>query len=430
MLHAHHHTTGSRHSRFAYIALVLMMTGLVIGLCAGTAEATRSSARSVAMGGAQIGLAQGVDAGKFNPANLGLTDRRQTGLEIVGLGANIANNAFTLDDYNTYTGAYLTNDDKDYILSRIPDEGLKLDAHAEVAALSASNGPFAFTITGAGIADVNLSKDIFELVLNGNTFADTISVDGSYSDAVSYVAAGLSYGHAVYSKGTRQLAVGVTARYIRGIVVEQVVEMEGLAATQFTGWEGEGRVILQTAEGGSGFGLDLGAALKLNNDYTVGAVLENALGHISWSNNPREYGYVFSFDTMNVDNMDEDYVTSDDYERDIESFSTNLPRRLVVGFAKTSGTLRWAVDWEQGLERKTGVSTEPRLAAGVEYSPIGLFPLRAGYAFGGDRNSGFSFGSGIHAAMVRLDFAVVTGNGFSGYSAKGANLALSLGIHF
>lgn len=392
--------------------------------------ASTSSARAVAMGGAHMGLASGVDAARFNPANLGLTDRQHTGLELVGVGANINNNAFTLDDYNKYTGAFLTSDDKDYILSRIPSEGLKLQAHAEAGVLSATTGPFAFTVTGVGLADVNLSKDIFELVLNGNTIADTIDVSGSYSDAVSYVSAGLSYGYALYTQGSRQLTVGVTAKYLRGLYVEHVVEMQGLASTEIDGFAGDGKVILQTAEGGSGYGLDLGAALKLSKDYTVGAVVHNVVGEITWSDNPTEYGYIFNFDTMNVDNMDDDFVTSDDYDKEISNFSTSLPRVLTAGIAKTSGTVLWAVDWEQGLETKQGVSTEPRLSLGAEWSPIGVMPLRAGYAFGGDRNAGFSFGSGFHAAMVQLDFAVVTGNGFSGYSSKGANLALSLGLQF
>ncbi|MDX9858261.1 MAG: DUF5723 family protein [candidate division Zixibacteria bacterium] len=412
------------------LAGICLLAGALLVTAAGSVSASQSSARAVAMGGAYIGLASGVEAGRFNPANLGLTDRRQTGLELVGVGAHITNNAFTLDDYNSYTGAFLTTDDKEYILSRIPAEGLKLDVHAEAGVLSAATGPFAFTMTGVGTADINLSKDIFELVLNGNTIADTIHVTGSYSDAISYVSAGLSYGYALYSQGTRQLSVGVTGKYLRGIYVERVTELEGLAATHMTGFTGEGRLVAQTAEGGSGYGLDLGAALKLSNDYTIGATLHNALGSITWNSNPKEYGYIFSFDTMNVDNMGDDFVTSEDYDKEIESFTTTLPRVLTAGIAKTSGTVRWAVDWEQGLERKPGSSTEPRLALGAEWSPIGVLPLRAGYAFGGDRNAGFSVGSGLHAALVHLDFAVVTGNGFSGYSAKGANLALSLGLHF
>ena len=316
------------------------------------------------------------------------------------------------------------------ILGKIPDEGLKMNARADATAMSVSNGPFAFTISGVGIAEVNLNKDVVDLMFNGNTMADTIDITGSYSDALSYASAGLSYGFPIYTKGQRQLAVGATAKYIKGIAIEQVVELQGLAATNITGFSGEGRVIAQTAEGGSGYGIDVGATLRLNDSYTVGATITNLLGSITWDNNPKEYGYIFSFDTTNLDNMEEDFVTSDDYDIAIEDFSTTLPQILTIGVAKTKGTVKWAVDWQQGLVNKPGASTKPRLSMGGEWAPIGLLPVRMGYSAGGDHNAGFSFGTGVHVWPVQFDIAAVSGTSLSGYSAKGANIAVSLGIHF
>jgi hypothetical protein len=411
------------------VRLLLTTTLALLVIASGTILAgTESSARSAAMGGAFTGLASGVDAGKYNPANLGLTDYQITAVEIAGLGVNINNNAFTLDDYNKYTGAFLTDADKEYILGRIPAEGLLLKADVEASAASVAFGSMAFNVIGVGIADINLSRDIFELVLNGNTYADTIDVTGSYSDAYSYVSAGLSYGTPVYNAGTRQLAVGATFKYIRGIAVEEVVELEGMAATMATGFEGSGRLIARTASGGRGYGLDLGAALQLNRDYTVGARVENLLGSIRWDNKTEEHGYIFNFDTMTVDNMDEDYVTSDDYKRDIGSFSTSLPRVLTLGAAKTSGRLLLAVDWEQGLERKAGSSTTPLISLGAEYRLFSFMPLRAGFRTGGKRNTTVSFGSGFSYNPVHIDFAIATGNSLTGGSAKGANFALTLGL--
>jgi hypothetical protein len=407
------------------LALLLAAVQMQASLAAGN-----SSARAVAMGGAYIGLATGVDAAKYNPANLGLTDYTMTSIQIAGAGIDLSNNSFTLGDYNDYTGAFLTEADKADILDKIPAEGLRLNARAEAAAASIASGPFAFVISGVGAADVSMNKDLFDLILNGNTLADTVRVDGSYSDAVSYVSVGLSYGHAVYNSGTRQLAAGITAKYIKGLYVERITELEGLASTELSGFAGEGRAILQAAEGGSGYGLDLGAVLQLNDTYTVGASITNVLGSISWKDSPTEYGYIFSFDTTNFDNMSGDHVVSDDYKRSISGFSTTLPSELRIGVAKTSGDILWAIDFEQGLEDTPGVSTKPRLNAGVEWAPVSTLPLRMGYGVGGERSSGFSFGTGIHASAARVDFAFVTGNTFSGYSAKGANLALSLGLAF
>jgi hypothetical protein len=412
------------------IPKVLVVLATLTGLAVGAQAGVHSSARGVGMGGAYTALARGADAAKFNPANLGLTDYRTTNFEIVGLGVNLSNNAFSLGDYNKYTGALLTDADKADILGRIPDDGLDLKVEARVTALSASFGSFAVTATGIGVADVRLSRDVFELVLNGNTFADTIDVTGSGSDAYSYAALGLSYGLPIYNAGTRQLAVGATFKYLRGIAVEEVVELTGLAATFATGFSGQGSMIARTATGGRGYGLDIGAALKLNEKYTVGARVENVLGSITWNKQTEEHGYLFSFDTMTVDNMEDDYVVSDDYSRGIGSFSTRLPARLTVGFARIAGRFLWAVDWEQGLANKPGTSTTPMISAGAEYSLLKLIPLRAGFTTGGKRTSSLSVGSGFHLSAFYLDYAFAFGSALPGYSAKGLNFALSMGLNF
>jgi hypothetical protein len=394
------------------------------------AATVHSSARGAAMGGAFTALAKGVNAAKYNPANLGLDRYQQYGLEVAALGASVTNNAFTLSDYNRYTGAVLSTADKRDIMEKIPIEGLSIDADIKASALSLALGRFALSVNGVGAADVNLNRKIVDLVLNGNTFADTLDVSGSYSDAVSYATLSFSYGMPVYSSGTRQLAVGLTASYIRGIAIEEVVKLQGLAATYEAGFQGQGEAAFRTATGGSGYGLDLGAALKLNDRYTLGARIENLVSRISWSKNPEEHGYIFEFDTATIDDFDEDFVTSDDYSIDIDAFSTSLPAVMNVGFARTSGKLLWAVDWTQGFRAAPGTSTKPRLALGAEYQLVSWLPLRGGFMAGGDRNTAFSFGSGLDLYGVYLDFAVITGATLSVYSAKGVNLAFSTGILF
>jgi hypothetical protein len=382
------------------------------------------------MGGAFTALAKGVEAPKYNPANLGLADYRQSGIEIVSVGASINNNSFTLSDYNNYTGATLTTADKQDILGKIPVDGLRVDTDLRASALSIALGKFALSVTGMGAAKINLNKDVIDLLLNGNTIADSISVTGSYSEGHSFATVGLSYGTPIYNGGTRQLAVGLTARYIRGIAVEKMVELEGLAATFATGFTGQGRAVVQTATGGSGYGLDVGAVLKLNDAYTVGIRFENLLSHISWNKDTEEHGYIFKFDTAVVSDFDEDFVVSDDYTIDIDAFSTSLPAIMNVGVGGTSGKLLWGLDWNQGFKRAPGASTKPRLSLGAEYPLISFLPIRLGYTMGGDNPTAFAFGSGLNLSGFYLDVAILTGTSFSVYSARGANLAVSTGWQF
>ncbi|MDH3892046.1 MAG: DUF5723 family protein [candidate division Zixibacteria bacterium] len=405
--------------------------GVTLLLLAGSALAGgQSSARSMAMSGAYMSLASGVDAARYNPANLGFQEYRQTGLELVGVGVNIANNSISLGDYNRYTGAILTDADKREILDKVPDEGLNLIADVEASAFSLSYNSFVFSVTGVGVADVNLSKDIIELVFNGNTFGKEIELTGSYSDAVAYVATGLSYGRQVAKIGHRRLAVGGTFKYIKGLAVEEISELEGGVTTLETGFSGDGRMIARTATGGSGYAVDIGGALELNRDYTVGLSIKNFLSNISWSGDAEEHGYLFSFDTMTADNMDEDYVVSEDYTKEIAGFSNKLPATMTIGIANVSGQLLWAVDWQQGFHTGNGASTKPRLAAGLEWNKFSVLPLRTGFAVGGNKGSVFSVGSGLHLGAFRLDFAAQTGSSFSPYSTRGLNFALATGVEF
>lgn len=394
------------------------------------ATSVYSSARSTAMGGAFTALARGVNAPRYNPANLGLLSFRARGVELVSVGIGVTNNTFSLSDYNEYTGAVLSTADKQEILDKVPAEGLSVDADVRASALTVALGSFAVSFNGFGSADISLNRDLVKLLLNGNVFADSIEIAGSQAEGVSYATAELSYGFPIHTRGSRQLAVGLTAGYVRGIAVEKLVELEGLAATLATGIEGHGKAVIRTAEGGAGYKLDLGAVLKFNDSYAAGLRLENLLSRIVWNKGCREHSYIFSFDTAAINPFDEDYVTSEDYSVETDNFSTTLPASLNAGFGKTSGRLLWAVDWVQGFRTAPGVSTKPRLAAGAEYSVFSFLPLRAGFMVGGDRNPGLSFGGGLAFSGFYLDLAVVTGTSFTVYSARGANLSISTGLHF
>ena len=417
-------------SRSLWWQLPIMLIAVIVITAVPSFAASQSSARSVAMGGAFTALSRGVDAARNNPANLALSDNKGINIEVIGAGASIQNNAFSLNDYNKYTGAILTTSDKQYLLDQIPDEGLELNAELEASLLSVSASSFALTVTGVGVADVSLSRDIFDLVLNGNTFTQSIDVTGSYFEAVSYVAVGLSYGFPLMKISERELTGGATVKYLRGLAVERVTELRGSITTSLTGFSGDGQLIAQTATGGSGYAIDLGLAYALNKDYTLGLNFKNLLSKISWNKNTEEQGYVFNLDTLTLSNSSGDFYTSNSYTDTIADFSTSLTPVMSAGIAKTTGKFIWAFDWEQGFRRAYGVSTKPRLALGAEYKLVSALPLRAGYAIGGGRNPSLSLGSGFQVSGFHLDFAAITGSSISSGSSKGINFAFSTGITF
>lgn len=390
-----------------------------------------SSARAVAMGGAHMGLAKGVYAPLYNPGNIGITDFRQSGLELAGAGVEIRNNSFTLKDYNKYTGAILTEDDKSAILGKIPSSGLQISAVAEAGAISLSLGSFVFSFKGYAATETDINKDILSLVFNGNQINKSINLDGTYSEAIAYATGGISYGRSIYKSGTRQMALGATFKYIRGFAYERITDISGDIITFATGFEGEGTMIANTSTGGSGFGMDIGATLKLNDNYAAGITFENLISNISWSNETQEHYYNFHFDTLTLENMDEDsIIVSDDYSKDIAGFKSKLPCIMKVGFANTSGKFVWAVDWTQGFKLAAGSSSKPRISAGAEYRLVGFLPLRFGYSLGGGRSSSLTGGLGFDLKTFYLDLAVANHSLFSFSATKGLHLAISTGLRF
>ncbi len=196
-----------------------------------------------------------------------------------------------------------------------------------------------------------------------------------------------------------------------------------------TGFEGEGNMTVRTATGGRGYGLDVGAALKLSDSYTLGAAIHNLYSNVTWNKDTQEHGYYFAFDSMNVDNIDNDsLVVSEDYSKDIDNFSTGIPSYLQGGFARTSGKFIWAVDWIQGFKLGAGTSSKPRLAFGAQYSILSVLPLRAGYATGGGKGSVISGGTGLNLGPFYIDVALSNHSGFDFDKSKGLHFAVSTGL--
>jgi len=408
-------------------AIVVLLFILAVAANAGGL----SAARAVAMGGAHMGLASGVYAPLYNPANIGLQEYREIGLELAGVGVQIKNNSFTLEDYNNYTGAVLSEEDKSVILGKIPGEGLKITAEAEAGAMSFSYGSMVLSINAVAATEVNLGKDALRLFLEGNAIDDEFLLDGMYGEAIAYGSVGFSYGAPVYTAGTRQLAVGGTFKYLRGFAYEEVTELHGGVVTLTTGFVGEGTMIARTATGGSGYGIDIGAALKLNDSYTAGISFSNVLSNINWSHNTEENGYYFQIDTLNFEQIDDDTIdVSEDWSVPIDDFSSSLPTVMKIGLANTDGSLLWAVDYIQGFKLAAGSSSKPRIAAGVEYRLLGSMPVRGGYSLGGGKGSVVSAGLGVDVSMFHLDIAVSNSSKIDLNATKGLHLAFSTGIRF
>ena len=395
----------------------------VIGLSFSTADKLLygqsgiSNARSVAMGGAYTAIARGVESPSWNPANLGLSGKNKYHFNLVSVGLGLNNNSFDKNHYDLYNGKYLTSEDKQNILASIPAEGLRFDLGTEVQAMGLAFGPLAFSASGFAVSDLSFSKEILDLVLNGNEFGRVYNIGGTGGEGWAASSFGVSLGMPIIKNANFEFAVGGSIKYLRGFAYAKVKEATTTMSTDFDGLQTNGRVVIDRAFGGSGFAIDVGTAARSGN-WSLSLGLSNFSNHINWNRETKSFVYEFSADSVSVEKIadsDIDSVFSDSEETvAIEPFTTKLPVELRFGIARATKRFTFGVDFRTAFKKAPGVSTKPKFALGAEFRLIQFFPLRSGVAFGGKEGFTPSAGFAFDFSVFSWDFAIASPGGFSG----------------
>lgn len=390
-----------------------------------------NSGRSVGMGGAYSAVASGVEAAFWNPANLGFSISPEMNLMLFSLGLNVNNNSFNLKQYNQYNGTFLTAEDKQTILNLIPDRGFMGSCSIDLMALGASWHNFAFTISGRGTSALLLPKDPLQALFFGNAINDTILVSGMDVEASASVDFGLSYGRSVWKKNHKELCAGTTIRIIRGLIYQKIVQAQGEVVTLETGVNGAGNFLVQSAEGGTGFGMDLGLALKQTDNWSFGISLTNLWSRIKWDKKTEIREYQVRIDSLMAENFDEDsLVVEHSYTRKINSFVRHLPIMAQMGMAYQLRQILVTFDIRHGLTRGTGESTKLSASFGAEYRLSRWFQLRGGFSVVKNEGITLTQGLGMNLGVYSLDFGIANLNGVWPTKSQGVCIAISNHIHF
>ncbi len=402
---------------------------LVAGIALPVTATAGISARSLALGGSVVADARGTEAVAWNPAGVYMRGARPQ-LDLFAVSTQVQNNSFSIGDYNRYTGAYLDDADKDYILDRIPADGLRLDAYASAHAVSFWASPVAVTFGSDAVAEGRLSRDAAELLLFGNASFDSVDLAGT--GGATQVTAGVSFTYArpVTTVAGGTLSAGITARYLKGLYVQEVIESEGHIVTKTTGIDGDAYLVARTAHDGTGLAADLGLLFDYGNGWQFGASVINLLGRVQWQGSPEAHEFTFTVDSLSILNAeDDDVIQSQDRTYAIEPFSTRLPATLRLGAAHTTGSMTWLAQWEQGLNRVAGAYTSPRISGGLEWWAGRKIPLRGGLSLGAG-NVSASVGTGVHTGLLFVDIGFGLASGPTWNTAKGFELAVNTGFRF
>lgn len=409
---------------------VLLIAGMLILSASAFSQMT---ARGLGLAGAYTALARGVNAPAWNPANLGLPDNPKFTYKIIGLDINVANNSFSQGALNQYSGQYLSSQDINDILDRIPDDGLDLDIYALVQGLSFSTGRFALTVDFITDAMVQIDKDVFELILTGNEIDKTYTFENMDGHAWGVAAFGFSYAHPVEVDFAEAFSIGGTFKLLYGGAYAQIDDALFAVHTERFGFKLDGNYKAKFGMGSMGWGTNLGAAAQLDEKWTVSAGFQNVLGSIPWDKDVEEHQGYFFGDSLTVmaiseEDEEEDVLADSTWEVEGGSFSKNLPLVFKAGCAYREGDFLLVADYTQAFQNTAIVSKTPRLSVGTEWQKVAALPLRMGVVLGGRTGFGTSVGFGLHPGGFVFDVGMLFRGFLVPSTMKGFALGFDVGM--
>lgn len=392
---------------------------------------------SLGLGGAYTALARETEAIYWNPANLALYDTTNPRLHIkpYSLYGGFDNNSFTIDLYNKYNGKYLTSNDKQEILDAIPDDGVKLLGKMDASVLGISYRNFGFSMEANGVMNGALSKNAFDIILNGNIRGDSVYNFSSSGYGFGLARFNFSYGRAIAknrylllpfgrSIKLRQVNAGATLSILRGIGYVNLIDSNARLELMNGGFNAPSRFRTRESRGGWGVGLDLGFSMVTETQWCAGFALDNALSTIRWSKEAKERIEQFDLrqlrflDELSDLNMD-DYRTSTD--KNISGFSDDLPRDFRLGVGKYFRQYILSGEWarESGHMLFTA-------GGGLQLSFLRL------YAGIGTMDSEVNFSGALafDFRYVIIDFGFRNRSGITSSGTKGLTLAHSIRLAF
>ena len=400
----------------------------------GLAISNLSNPRSTAMGGAYIGLARGVEAPLWNPANLALSSKNRYSVNLINFGVGLHNNSFNKSQYDMYNGDSLTTGDIDDILNSIPGDGLKLFMNTESQILSFASGHIAFSVEAIVCSELQLDKNFVEIMFRGNEMDKIYEFDNSDGEAFAVASYNLSGALPLNVSGVKRFSIGATIKFLQGYGYMKVKNTLGYMSTTIDGLEANGLINMEYAGSGKGIGFDIGAAAEINSLWTVSLAFKNIISNIQWNQDATEKFFSFNMDPVTMDILEDTDTDSlfktEEAESLMSKTSSALPAQMHLGVVYNFKKMMFAADYIQGLNKRPGTSRIPQLAVGMQYDVLPWLPLRTGLAIGGNERFVSACGLGLKLGAFALDFGVSNRGGFFLSNQHGLNLAVGVGFWF
>ena len=440
----------------------------------------------IGLSGAYSTLASGYNTVGVNPANLAFSDG--ISINLMNMNLNLSNNFLTRSRMQNINGADLDNPNaekyypKDEILGYLDGKRIKFLSISKflIPTFNFSKNKFAINSEIKIFSELQLSPDLIDMVLNGNTVGREYDLSMNNTNIIILESS--------FSKAfdLDPVGIGFSIRYLKGLCYYDLNPInDSYVLTDTTEFVSKARYVLEQHMYGDGLSLDIGIVTKENDrGWKLGISFINLFGDIKWNkkntlDEPLEAFYDslpyeenesylvnLSIENLNIDVLndfslsdiydidaesvyevnvqpngvdgdhyfcsskecDTFYVNSDDYAIDNEEIvkskiiKQDYPTSMFIGISKKINQhSSFIIDLSTGLDNTLGNTEKWRVAIGYTLSTKRL-PLRIGMSYGGYDEKSFSFGSGLHFKKIHIDF---------GISFKGAmNFSRIKGIDF
>jgi hypothetical protein len=390
------------------------------------AQLANASAAAGALGGNYTAIGGNFNATAWNPATLGLPGNSRFSIAILPFNGSVGLGPVTLADVKSQEGSVIPDAVKRAWMQQISSEGsqsLQNDVGVTWAALNV--GRIGLQASTSAYARGSISPATMEVLLFGNAgFNNGVpkqyALSGSTIDASVLTTIGLSYAQSLSLKlgplPAQSFALGATAKYIIGNGLVTGVESGGVLNDNPLEVRINFPIVVSdtnSAVGGSGMGLDVGAAWK-GGAFRAGAVIRNLVSSFSWDESKFSYRpvvAVFTVDSQEV-SMDGQPFSAAPASLRSRVGELTLDPILALGVAYSGfGPLMVTAEMRQQLGDGLQLGAKSHVGLGAELRIVPFLPIRAGVASvtGGTRiggGVGLEFGFlniQANAAMAKLE---------------------------
>lgn len=405
--------------------------------------------RALGLGNGYVAAARGSESLWLNPANVGLPGTTHwsftiptvsAGADILGLSVGDVGDIINYDDQSDQR--------KEEILADIPQNGTDVRAEVRVPLVAAQIRHFAVGVSYNTLGNHTLQKDFVDLLLFGfqplQRGIPGINPLQTQGFRASYVDVAAAYGRRIPLTGiVGALTAGATVHWYKGSGITRTGIVDVDTVRNGVGVPTDIQVTYAGVKdkGGSGLGLDLGAAFQPMPNLTFSASVANVVNSFDFGGERTLKSVTLTsadYDNGDVQNVLDRFDESETAYNEasagaaVRALATDLgdgaelPRTLRLGaaFEPRPGTLLSAGYTDNLSTSRVGGLWEQSLGVGVQQR-LAFLAARVGVASNFD--SGTLLSGGLSLGPLHLGVAHVTDGSVQGFDRSGWVATVGLG---